>query len=214
VAKVDIQFRLTGTELPADHGYHLFSALAGVVPELHGDDEVGVHPIPGRLVGNRRLALTDQSCLTIRLAAERISEVLPLAGKALDINGSRIRVGVPQTRALVPAARLYSRLVVIKGFMEPDGFLEAVRRQLAESAIRGEPSLVPQPEIAAANRDRAGGSRSPYLRRTIRIRDKEIVGFAVRVEDLTAEESIRLQETGIGGRRRFGCGVFVPTTNF
>ena len=40
--------------------------------------------------------------------------------------------------------------------------------------------------------------------------DKEIVGFALRVEELTAEESIRLQEKGIGGRRRFGCGIFVP----
>ena len=86
MGKVDVQFRIIGTEIPADHGYHLFSTISRVVPELHGDDEVGVHPIPGRLVGNRRLALTERSRLTIRLASERIREILSLAGKSLEIN--------------------------------------------------------------------------------------------------------------------------------
>jgi hypothetical protein len=27
---------------------------------------------------------------------------------------------------------------------------------------------------------------------------------------LSAEDSLRLQEVGIGGRRHMGCGVFVP----
>jgi len=213
MGKVDVQFRVTGIEIPADHGYHVMSAISRVVPEIHGDDEVGVHSIGGRLIGSRRLALTDRSRLTIRLAAERIGQVLPLAGRPLEIDGRQVRVGVPQTRALVSAARLYSRLVVIKGFLESEPFLEAARRQLEALGIRGEPSLVPQPEIAAANREKSTGTRSPYLRRTIRIRDKEVVGFALRVQDLTAEESIRLQDKGVGGRRRFGCGIFVPADN-
>ena len=47
-------------------------------------------------------------------------------------------------------------------------------------------------------------------RRTLRIKDKEVVGYEVLVETLTAEESICLQEAGLGGRRHMGCGVFVP----
>jgi len=208
--KVDVQFRLVGTEIPADHGYCLLSALARIVPALHGDDTIGVHAISGRFVGNRRLALTDRSRLTIRIDAQRIAELLPLAGKSLAIDGSLIRIGTPQTRPLVPASRLYSRLVVIKGFMEPEAFLDAANRQLEALAIRGEAQLVPQPRVAAANAGKSGGSRSPYVRRTIRIHQREVVGFALRVQDLTAEESIRLQEFGLGGRRRFGCGIFVP----
>lgn len=208
--KVDVQFRLVGSDIPADHGYCLLSALARIVPALHGDDEVGVHPIGGNLVGNRRLALTERSRLSIRIDVDRIAEVLPLAGALLSIDGSPIRVGTPQTRALVPAPRLYSRLVVIKGFLEPEAFLDAARRQLEALSIRGQPQLVPQPHAVAANRDKRTGTRSPYLRRTIRIHDREVVGFALRVQDLTAEESIRLQEHGLGGRRRFGWGIFVP----
>jgi len=208
--KIDVQFRVLGSEIPADHGYPLLSALARFVPGLHGDDTVGVHAISGRFVGNRRLALTDRSWLTIRVDARRVAELLPLAGKSLLIDGSLIRIGTPRMRALEPAPRLYSRLVVIKGFMESEAFLEAARRQLEGLGIRGEPQLVPQPAVAAANVGKPTGSRSPCLRRTIRIHDQEVVGFALRVQDLDADESIRLQEHGLGGRRRFGCGIFVP----
>lgn len=207
---VDVQFRLSGKLIAVDHGYRLFSAVSELVPGLHERDEVGIAPILGRLAGNRSLAITNNSSLTIRLPSEQIAMVLPLAGKVLRIGEGDIRVGVPQTRALVPSARLYSHLVVIKGFMEPEPFLLAVARQLGELEIRGRPSLVEQPRVAQANAGKQSGSHSAYLRRTIRIHDKEIVGFALSVEDLTAEESIRLQEQGIGGRRRFGCGVFFP----
>ncbi len=210
MAKIDLQFRLIGELIPADHGYQLFSAISRLIPSLHGDGEVGVLPVSGRLVGDRRLALTDKSFLTLRLPSERIGDVLPLAGQKLQVGEHKILVGAPYTRSLVPSARLYSRLVVIKGFMEPEPFLDAVRRQLADMAVKGAPNLVEQGHIAAANQGRPDGTRSPFLRRTIRIRDKEVVGFALRVAELTAEESIRVQEKGIGGRRRFGCGIFIP----
>jgi len=32
----------------------------------------------------------------------------------------------------------------------------------------------------------------------------------LHVNGLTAEESIKLQEIGLGGRRHMGCGIFVP----
>ena len=207
---VDVRFRLQGNQIPADHGYHLISAIAQLIPELHSDKEVGLHPISGRPIGNRCIALSRASSLIVRLPAARISQILPLAGKALRIGEDNVRVGTPQTMALKPATRLYSRLVVIKGFLEPQAFLEAAQRQLEELDIKGKPSLVAQPRVAEANVDKHTGTRSAFLRRTIRIHDKEVVGFALRVEELTAEESIRLQEKGLGGRRRFGCGIFIP----
>ncbi len=106
--KVDVKFPLVGQQIPADHGYHLFAAISGILPDLHGDDEVGIHAINGRLVGNRLLALTDRSCLTIRIEADRIREVLPLAGKRLRIGTAQVQVGAPHTAALVPAAWLGS----------------------------------------------------------------------------------------------------------
>lgn len=206
----DVSFRLTGTTIPADHGYHLYSAVSKVMPEIHDNEEIGIHPINGKIAGNRLMTITDRSRLIIRLPSELIKLVLPLAGKVLSLEKNDIRAGVPQTLALKPVARLHSRLVLIKGFMDPEPFLEAVQRQLDALNIKGKPLLVEQAKVVKANEDKTTGSHSPYLRRTMRIHDKEVVGFALKVEQLTAEESIRLQEKGLGGRRRFGCGIFIP----
>jgi CRISPR-associated protein Cas6 len=45
----------------------------------------------------------------------------------------------------------------------------------------------------------------------LRIKEKRVVGFPLRVTGLTAEESITLQEQGLGGRSKMGCGFFMPT---
>jgi CRISPR-associated protein Cas6 len=44
----------------------------------------------------------------------------------------------------------------------------------------------------------------------LRIHGKRIVGFSVIIQGLTAEESMKLQEHGLGGRGKMGCGFFVP----
>jgi CRISPR-associated protein Cas6 len=207
---VDVKFSVQGDLLPVDHGYLLFSALSRVIPHLHGDSSFGVHAISGQLVGDRLQALGSRSALTIRAPIQAYPNLLALAGTRLRIGRFEVHVGVPQISALVPSERLYSRLTVIKGFTQGPQFLEATRRQLEAMDIRGTPYLIEQPEVMEANRDREGGSQSPYLRRTVRIRDKEIVGFALAIWNLEPRDSVALQEKGIGGRRRFGCGLFVP----
>ena len=207
---VDVQFNLQGDRIPADHGYLAYSAVSKFVKEIHEGEEFGIHAISGRLLGDRMLEIVPHSRLTFRLPVERVKDVLALAGKTLSIGDHRVVVGVPASRALVPSASLYSRLVVIKGFMEPEPFLDAVKRKLVEMKVNAAPSLVSTAGAVEVNADRSGGTRSPWIRRTLRIHDKEIVGFAVRIEQLTAEESVLVQERGIGGRRRFGCGLFIP----
>ncbi len=229
--KVDVAFRLTGRSIPADHGYLLYGAICEHVPTLHppSDGEalgtppskppivaplwraIGIHPINGNLVGNRRLAVTGRSRLTLRVESDRIGEILPLAGKGLSLGADRLRVGVPEVHALKPVVRLRSRLVVIKGFLDPEPFLDAIRRQLEALGIRGTPSLLLRlGQTSLEGRSTGFPERSPFVRRTLRIRDKDVIGYSVEVSGLTAEESVRLQEAGVGGRRRFGCGIFVP----
>jgi CRISPR-associated protein Cas6 len=171
-----------------------------MLPEAHEVDGYGIHPIRGRQLGGRTLQLTEHSQLVIRTDAEQISRFLPLAGKQLRLLDRTLRIGVPQVRAIVPAPALRSRLVTIKlpdAVAQPigaatDAFRAAVLRQLGDLGVSTEAGL------------------SLGKRRTLRIKDKEVVGYEVLVEGLTAEESLTLQERGIGGRRHMGCGVFVP----
>lgn len=187
---VDLSFRLTGPVVPVDHGYALYSAVSRLVPEIHDTKEIGIHPIRGFYSGNGELRLTEWSRLTLRLPDDCIRIYLKLAGKALDVDGHRLRVGVPETWLLRPAAALYTRLVTIKGFMEPEPFLEAAQRQLQTMGVTAELRL--------------------GARRTFRIKDKQVVGFEMLATGLAAEDSVKLQEIGLGGRRHMGCGVFVP----
>jgi CRISPR-associated protein Cas6 len=187
---IELSFRLLGRTIPVDHGYALYAALSRVVPELHDAQELGIQPVRGVYAGGGALHLAPFSCLTIRLPQDHIQPVLKLVGKTADVDGHVLHIGVPNARALLPVANLRARLVTIKGFLEAESFTEAAKRQLHSLSIKGEFLL--------------------GIRRTLRVKDKQVVGFEVAVTELTAEESLILQEKGLGGRRRMGCGVFVP----
>jgi len=185
--------------IPADHGYLLYSAVSRAVPEIHRQDGYGIHPIRGRQLGGRTLQLTDRSRLAVRTSADHIAQFLPLAGKTLMLLDRRLQVGVPQVRPLVPAAALRSRLVTIKlkeaaeasGDTAAEIFVTSLRQQLDALGVSEEAQV------------------HPGKRRTLRVKSKEVVGYEVVLECLTAEESISVQEHGLGGRRHMGCGIFV-----
>ncbi len=212
---VDLEFPVLGSTLPTDYAYALYASLSHPLKELHAENNgIQIGPVFGRQLGDGQLQL-DPRCsrLRLRLPAESIPMVLPLAGKSLDIGGHKVRLGVPQVRALVPAPSLIARLVTIKksnrhdedgtkSCMEPTAFLEAVRRQLDKLGIRG--------EAAIPLRQKGPRAREPR-RLVLRVHGKRVVGFAVQVTGLTAEESIKLQEVGLGGKRKMGCGFFVPS---
>ncbi|HPA20372.1 MAG TPA: type I-MYXAN CRISPR-associated protein Cas6/Cmx6 [Verrucomicrobiae bacterium] len=220
--KIDLSFRIRGSHIPVDHGYALFSALSSFVPAVHGSppQSPAVLRISGRLIGNRRLAITDLSRLTFRCPTDDIGRYLPITGQTLRIGDSNLVVGTPEVRMLKPASVLWSWLVAVKVHGKkpvsadyPEAFLAACRRQLDRLGIKGTASM---PARRAGfptqhGHGAAGGIGTP-TRRTIRIAGVEVVGFALVVEDLQPEGSILLQEEGIGGRHHFGCGIFVPAT--
>lgn len=197
---IDLCFSLVAKDaIWADHGYALYGAISRVLEEkVHAENGIGVHPIRGRQVGDRRLMLMPWSTLTLRVSDDQIASMLPLAGKALRLGEASVRVGVPMVKVLVPATALRSRLVNIKvANIRPESvtkeqFANAVRRQLAELGI-SEAAIV-----------------TIGKRRTMRVKQRELVGYEILVEGLAAEESVALQEHGVGGKRHMGCGVFVP----
>lgn len=200
---VDLLFPVVGTRLPTDHGYLLYGALCRTLPCLHdGSVRFAMAPVTGQYVGNGLIQLDPmRSRLRLRISTTDIPRVLPLAGKGLKVMRHQVRLGVPQVRALVPSPSLYARIVAIKNATEVKPFLDVARRQLDEIGIGGG---VRVPDHVAK-----GGEAEPQ-RRVLRIKEAVIVGFALLVEGLTDEESLRLQEAGLGGRRRLGCGLFVP----
>ncbi|MDQ3666485.1 MAG: type I-MYXAN CRISPR-associated protein Cas6/Cmx6 [Acidobacteriota bacterium] len=211
---VDLSFRIIGNEIPADHAYALYSSLSRLQPALHQAAWLAVHPINGTPSKVGTLKLTRSSRLRFRLPIDSVPALIPLAGKRLPLVGgpsiSMIHIGVPEVNTLRPSATLHSRCVTIKVSevenkeieVDRDMFLKATRKRLAECGINGTVEI-------EQSLDERGRERS---RRVVRIKNRIVVGYAVTVKDLSDEDSLMLQEKGLGGRRRMGCGIFVPCT--
>ncbi len=188
---IDIRWPIhTARRIPLQHQYPLLSAIARVVPSIHQQNSLGIHPIRGAREVPGYLEMTGDSALTLRAPVDRIPDLLALSGKKLDIGGFGIRLGVPQMLALHPGRRLRSFLVTIKGYQEQELFGDGVRRQLQAAAVS--PSVVV----------------TVGPRRIIRIKAATIVGYEVYLDGLAPSESLLVQQHGIGGRRHMGCGLF------
>lgn len=186
--KVDLAFHVMGRRVPVDHGYALYAAVSRVLPGFHEEQDAALGLIRGRYVGEGLLDITPNTEIVIRLPASRIASALPLAGKTLDIVGHSVRIGVPTTRALVPATAVYAHLVTTRNGNDQARFEEEIRRQADSLGTKG--------RLAVGER------------RTFSVHGKQVVGYTVLASELTAEESITLQENGLGGRQKMGCGFF------
>jgi CRISPR-associated protein Cas6 len=210
---INVSFALSGTQLPADHGYLVYSAVSKYSSSLHGVDWLAIELISGFPSSRGLINLPARDAtLRLRIPADHYRDVLPLAGKRLDISGHQIRIGLPVARRLEPAPSLYARVVTIKKFIEPQPFIDAVKRKLDSFGVKGRVEL-PLDE------------QGRYRRRIVTIHGKSVVGFSVAIHDLNDEDSIVLQAgtvkvespdngatqwQSIFSRRTMGCGIFNP----
>ena len=186
--KVDLCFRVVGARIPVDHGFGLYGALSRVLPFIHEDNDLGIKLIRGRYAGGGMLDISPHSELVLRIPAGSIGTFLPLAGKTLEVLTCRLSVGAPATRALIPSATLHSRLVSTRNGHDQARFETEMKNQMERLGVNG--------RISVASR------------RTFAVHGKQVVGYSVSATELTAEESIVVQERGLGGRRKMGCGFF------
>jgi CRISPR-associated protein Cas6 len=197
VPYVELSFGVIGRTLPADHGYGLYSAIAHLCPDIHEQEGVSILTIPGEPDRQGKIHLSQSSHLKIRLPYEpsKLALVLPLAGQTLTIGKHLIQLTIPQIYPLRPVDKLRSRIVTIKKFQEPESFKEAAQRQLDDLGIRGN-LILPLNEASEPSR------------KAIKIKTYSVVGFSLIVTDLNEEDSIQLQQHGLGGKHRMGCGIF------
>jgi CRISPR-associated endonuclease/helicase Cas3 len=199
---VDIRFAVRGAAIPLDHSFALYSAISRALPSLHGVDWLAIHSLDGKPLG-RTLRLDRRSSLRLRVPAERIASVLPLAGRGLDVAGALLQIGVPNIQPVVPSPSLDARLVCVKLTVPPrdeSGRLDvpAMRLRVQEQLARQLEAMEVRAEVSV------GGSRG------VQIHGRTVFGFSVRLAGLSGSDSMRVQALGLGGKRAMGCGVFRP----
>lgn len=188
LSHVDMAFAVSGGELPRDHSFALWQALAQAAPWLCEDDTVAVLPVRAASAGGDNLVVQRHSRLLMRLPEARVEAALALSGRQLEVAGAALTLGEAKTRPLVSHATLYAHRVAAEGDDEAI-FVEQVKRELALLDVRND-FIVGRP---SRTRGPAG----------------DVAGYSLMLAELAARQSIVLQVAGIGAHRRLGFGIFV-----
>ena len=197
----ELRYPLIGKLLPADRGHRLYGAMSRIVPAIHESNSWRMATVGGTLTGRGEIMLTEYSRLRIRAGWSQIPLFLRLVQKLLKVGKHSLVLEPPEIHPICPSKILKARLVVIKGFKEPEPFIDAVKYHLQKQGIENCQAYVP-----------LNTSGEPD-RKIIRIHQNTVVGFSVVVTGLNALDSISLQINGCGGRSKMGCGFFSPVSN-
>lgn len=198
---VDVAYRIACKCLPLDHAHALSRALHEALPWLEEEPRAGIHLIHGAESGNgwmrpedpdnELLYLSRRTRLTLRLPKERIEEASGLVGQVLDIEGYTLEVGEPAVRQLSPAATIFARYVADMQDEGEEAFLQAVSEELQALGVKVRKLMCGRQHL-------------------LRTPGEAILTRSVMVADLEKDESVIMQQHGVGPHRKLGCGLFIP----
>ena len=179
----------------------LAQALLDALPWLDKEERAGIHLIHGAESshGWRRpedpehevLHLSQRTKLVLRLPKERVADAREITGTVLMIGGYRMEVGEARVRTLSSQTTIFSRYVVANENEDEEQFLQHAAGQMREMNIGVRKLLCGRSHV-------------------FHLPGQQIFTRRLMATDLTSEESIRLQQKGLGPGRKLGCGLFIP----
>lgn len=197
---VDLSFQISCRTLPVDHAWPLSQAVCAVLPWLTDEPGAGVHTIHVAESGNgwmrpeggaELLYLSRRTRLVVRVPRQRVEDAQRLSGRTLDVAGNALAVEKAALKPLAAITTVFARYVVSAAGQDEGAFLEAAVRELNTLGIRPKKMLCGIEKTIA----------TPAA--TVRTR-------SLMIAELTLEESMRLQQRGLGPLRHLGCGLFLP----
>ncbi len=195
---IDVIYSISCKCIPLEHAHALLQALTQALPWLQEDETAGIHQVYGAESGNgwerpdtEVLYLSRRQKLTLRLPKTRLEEAKSLVGQTLDIAGYPLEVGDFTTRKLSDLPTLFARSVLGEAHQCEDEFMAQAVAQLNAMGIRVK-------KMMCGKEGR------------IELPDATLHTRSLMLADLELEESVKLQEVGLGPGRKLGCGLFLP----
>jgi CRISPR-associated protein Cas6 len=201
-AVVDCRFSIDCRQLPVDHAYALSTALVRICPWMTDEPGVGIHTVyvagsqngwerPAHETGNQIL-LSRRTRLTVRVPRGRVAELLvALPGTRILVDECPLTIGPGKTKPLSTETTLFARYLVTAPDQDEDAFLQAAAAALATIEI----------PIRKALCGKTNRLATP---------DGGVLTRSLMLAGLRRDESLRLQQQGLGPQRLMGCGIFIP----
>jgi len=197
---VDVVYGLDCRSLPVDHAFALSEAILEHLPWLLDEQGAGIHPINIPEAGNgwlrpeggdEILHLSKRTKLTLRIPSERFDDAALLCGKQLSVAGNNMKILKMRERLLQPLETIFSRYNVLQEGMDEAAFLQEVMRSLQLMGIKPHKML-------------------PGRAHIIRTGEGTLNTLTLMIAELSPEESIKIQQNGLGEHKHMGCGLFIP----
>lgn len=183
VAKTDLIFPADGSigPRPGEHWYPGYKMFSAFSLALRW-----AHELDG--VG----ILWEPGALTVRCPDELVPSLSRLGGRRLDVGGRPLVLGAPVQQQIVSSASLAADFVTASS--------SATKRCMVVD------------ELLAHLRKDVEGAEIHIDREAVKmmVSTRIVLGYRIELHGLTDEQSISVQEHGLGGRRRMGAGVFFP----
>jgi len=196
---VDAVFAIACRSLPVDHAYALQQAIQDALPWFAQEPGAGLHTVHGAASGSgwmrpegadALLQLSHRARLALRLPRHRLEDAAALLGHTLQVAGSPLRVEKMALRPLSRITTLFSRYVVLDALDEA-AFVIAATGELGALGIK--------PASMVCGR-----------MTTITTPARTYQARSLMLASLTLEQSLLLQQSGLGAGRKLGCGLFIP----
>ena len=197
---VDVVFSIRCRCLPVDHAYALSQAIQEHLPWFGEEQAAALHTIHvaesanGWIRPNEEGAVLYPSRRTkmrLRVPAHRVDDTKALEGKRLTIGEFEIEVNAADVRLLSTHTTIFSRYIVTDGYADEDAVMKVLVEQLKEMGVN------PKKMLCGVEQE-------------ITTPDGVIKTRSLMIANLKVEESVRLQQRGLGDHRWLGCGVFIP----
>lgn len=204
--RVDVRFRIQSVHpVPRNNGYQVFAAVSKTLGGEHLPHQIGVFHIGGTLSHDNMIRLTERSTLGFRCPVEDIGILAPLMGRQIEVGGTRVQIGTFDVHRIVPETNMRAFSVYFNGNLDAASFTLRAQYDLDRRNIKGRAFVPPiQPDRILPL------GHHGMQNRIVQIKEVRLTAFAIEVHDLSSEDSERLIVEGMGGRRHFGCGLFLP----
>ena len=197
----DVLFSMDCKSLPIDHAWSLSQEITKLLPWMLEDHEAGMHQIhvaesnngwirPDD--GNALLFPSKRSKMSLRIPAEKYSEVKNLVGKTLEFDGYKITLGKIKKKPLGNSGVIFARYVLFKDGLTENDLLNDIATEIKEKTNSTVKKML------------CGKTHE------IKTPDAILRTIHLMIADLDDETSIKIQQQGLGEGRELGCGLFLP----
>ncbi len=197
---IDVVFKIKCKTIPVHHGQSLAQEIIKYLPWMAEEQGAAIHQVHVAESANGWIRPTGEddimnvSCrtkLTLRIPSARFDDLSQLVGKQLSVNGNSLEVGQYSKKVLSKMTTIFARYIDTNGEQDEGVFLQNMQKELLAKGIRIKKmmsGLIVKHQFS----------------------DGEHLTRKLMLSDLDVEESVLLQEQGIGSYLNYGFGIFLP----